>query len=80
MHVLPYLAELGWAPDNQTWIVIDSNIEGKAKVRVGKDTGTDLESPSTSVHRVAFTAPNLPREVTFDFGSGISDISVSLSS
>lgn len=80
VHVLPYLAELGWAPDNQTWIVVDANIEGKATVRVGQDTGTELESPSADVHRVAFAAPNLPREVTFDFGSGISDISVSLSS
>ncbi len=80
VHVLPYLAELGWAPDNQTWVVVDASIEGKGTVRVGQDTGTELESPSADVHRVAFAAPDLPREVTFDFGPAISPIRVSLSS
>lgn len=80
VHVLPYLAELGWAPVNQTWVVVDASIEGKATVRVGQDTGTELESPSAGVYRVAFAAPDLPREVTFDFGTAISPIQVSLSS
>lgn len=80
VHVLPYLAGLGWTPDNQTWVVVDASIEGKATMRVGQDTGTELESPSADVHRIAFAAPNLPREVTFDFGPRISPISVSLSS
>lgn len=80
VHLLPYAAELGWAPDNQTWVVVDVSIDGNPTVRVGQDTGTELERPSEDVHRVAFAAPNLPREVTFDFGPGISPISVRLSS
>lgn len=80
VHVLPYVAELGWAPDGQTWVVVDADIDGGATVRIGQTVGRELASPSDEAHRFAFAAPNLPSEVTFDFGSGISPISVSLSS
>lgn len=80
VHVLPYVAELGWAPDGQTWVVVDADIDGEATVRIGQEAGRELASPSGEVHRFAFAAPNLPSEVTFDFGSGISPISVGLSS
>lgn len=78
VHALPYVAGLGWAPDGQTWAVIDADIDGEATVRVGREVGRELASPSDEVHRFAFAVPNLPSEVTFDFGSGISPISISL--
>lgn len=80
VHVLPYVAGSGWAPNGQTWVVVDADIEGQATVRIGQNTGRELASPSDAVHRFAFAAPNLPAEVTFDFGSGISPVSVGLSS
>jgi hypothetical protein len=80
VHVLPYVAELGWAPDGQTWVMVDADIDGEATVRIGQEVGREVASPSGAVHRFAFAAPNLPSEVTFDFGSGVSPIAVSLSS
>ncbi|NGN92356.1 hypothetical protein G5C66_06320 [Nocardioides sp. KC13] len=80
VHVLPYITSLGWAPDGQTWVVVDADIDGGATVRIGQKVGRELASPSGGVRRLVFVAPNMPSEVTFDFGSGISPIAVSLSS
>lgn len=79
VHRLPYIDGLGWAPDSQTWLVVDARIKGEATMLLGDDPGTPLNSTSQSVQRVAYTvAGDSPRTVDFDFGPPIGAISVSL--
>lgn len=81
VHRLPYIDGLGWAPDSQTWLVVDARIEGDATMLLGDDPGTVLHSAPQTVQRVAFAvAGNSPRTVNFDFGPPMGAVSVPLES
>lgn len=79
VHRLPYILALGWAPNSQSWLVVDARINGAAAMLLGGDLGTVLEGAPPNVQRVAFVvAGNVSRSVDFDFGPPIGTVSVPL--
>jgi len=81
VHLLPYIDGRGWAPDSQTWLVVDARIDGDATMLLGDDPGTVLDGAPPAVQRVAFAvAGNSPRTIDFDFGPPIGAVSVPLAS
>jgi hypothetical protein len=78
-YTLPYVAGLGWAPDGQVWLVLDTRVKGRATVRVAGRRGRPLTAPDGEVQRAAWpVSAGAGHTVDFDFGKGIGTVSVRL--
>ncbi|MCW2791995.1 MAG: hypothetical protein JWO76_1093 [Nocardioides sp.] len=69
---VPYVDQLGWAPEGRTWVVTDTIVEGDPTMTLDGKRGKAVPSTTAVMERTAFLVPTRDSyRLSFDFGARI---------